>query len=192
VLVWCFLDIFRHMKMVICSWGCLIILCFQSVFGQKKEAGPVIKDFGKVWKVQNADYPTKTAQEFKVVFDVMNSPDNPSQRNASIETAARFLNMHAQSGVPIAQLHVALVVHNKASKDLITNEAYQNRFGIDNPNAEMIAQLLDADVDILFCGQSSMSRNFPKNELIPGVQLALSAMTALIQLQNEGYTFIKF
>jgi intracellular sulfur oxidation DsrE/DsrF family protein len=122
----------------------------------------------------------------------MNSPADTTQQNASIETAARFLNMHAQNGVPAEQMKVALVVHNKASKDLITDIAYKKRYGVENPNSEMINQLLEANVAIIFCGQSSLSRNFPKQDLIPGVQLSLSAMTALIQLQNEGYTFIKF
>ena len=122
----------------------------------------------------------------------MNSPEDLTQLNASIETAARFLNMHAQSGVSKENMRVALVVHNKASKDIITNEAYQKRYGVDNPNAEMVSQLMDAGVDFIFCGQSSVSRNFPIEETIEGVQLSLSAMTALIQLQNKGYRLIKF
>ena len=100
--------------------------------------------------------------------------------------------MHAQAGVPIENMKVALVVHNKASKDIITDTAYQARFQMDNPNAEMVQDLLDAGVQFIFCGQSSVSRNFPIEETITGVELGLSAMTALIQLQNQGYRLIKF
>ncbi|MET1259516.1 DsrE family protein [Flagellimonas sp. DF-77] len=160
--------------------------------GQTKRSGPVIADYGKVWEVKDIDYRIAPDTELRVVFDIMASPENTNVRNSSIETAARFLNMHVQSGIPKSQLKVALVVHNKASKDIITDAAYEKRFGHGNPNAEMVAQLLAADVDIIFCGQSSLSRGYPKDELIPGVQLALSAMTALISLQNEGYRFIKF
>lgn len=159
---------------------------------QEKKAGPIIENFGKVWTIENPDLETPTETQYKVVFDIMNSPDDPTKLNTSIETAARFLNMHAQSGVPIENMKVALVVHNKASKDICTNEAYKNRYGVDNPNEEMIEALLYANVDFLFCGQSSLSRNFPIEETIPGVKLSLSAMTALIQLQNEGYRLIKF
>lgn len=162
------------------------------VYTQEKKAGPIINDFGKVWKIDNPDYEIQLGTEFKVVFDIMNSPEDRSQLNASIETAARFLNMHAQSGVPKKNLKVALVVHNKASKDIITNDAYQKRFGMDNPNAKMVSQLMDAGVEFIFCGQSSLSRNLPIDETIEGVQLSLSAMTALVQLQNEGYRLVKF
>ncbi|MDT0539853.1 DsrE family protein [Croceitalea sp. P059] len=162
------------------------------LFSQEKKMGPIIKDYGKVWSIKNLDYQVKLDSEFKVVFDIMNSPKDVNQRNASIETAARFLNMHGQSGVSKENMKVALVVHNKASKDIITNEAYKARYGTDNPNAEMVQQLIEAGVEFVFCGQSSLSRNFPIEETVPGVQLSLSAMTALIQLQNDGYRLIKF
>ena len=161
-------------------------------FSQEKKAGPIIENYGKVWKIDNPDYQTKTENKFKVVFDIMTSPDDLGRRNPSIETAARFLNMHAQSGVPAKNMNVVLVVHNRASKDICTNQAYKDRFGIENPNADMVKTLLDAGVGFIFCGQSSVSRNFPMNDVQLGVQLGLSAMTALIQLQNEGYSLIKF
>ena len=167
----------------------LMVVC---VLGQEKMAGPIIENYGKVWAIDSQDYTITPDTEFKVVFDIMSSPKDESQLNASIETAARFLNMHAQNGVSIEQMKVALVVHNKASKDIITNAAYQKRFGTDNPNSEMISQLMNVGVEIIFCGQSSRSRNIPKEDTIEGVQLSLSAMTALIQLQNSGYRLIKF
>jgi intracellular sulfur oxidation DsrE/DsrF family protein len=170
----------------------LIFLFTTSLQAQDKKAGPIIKDFGKVWAIDSPDYKTPTGIEYKVVFDIMNSPEDLSQLNASIETAARFLNMHGQSGVAKEDMKVALVVHNKASKDIITNAAYQKRYGVDNPNEAMVQELMDAGVEFIFCGQSSLSRNFPIEETIEGVQLSLSAMTALIQLQNEGYRLIKF
>ncbi len=169
-----------------------LLLSSAFVCGQEKKAGPILEDYGKVWAIDNPDFATDTSMEYKVVFDIMHSPESHMEVNKSIETAARFLNMHAQSGVPLAQLKVALVVHNKASKDIITNEGYMKRYAVKNPNYDMVQQLMDAGVEVILCGQSSKSRHFPKEELIPGSQVALSAMTALIQLQNNGYQLIKF
>lgn len=163
-----------------------------TLLAQTKKTGPIIKDFGKVWAIENPDFKVNPSKEYKAVFDIMNSPDSHESVNATIETAARFLNMHAQSGVPVENLKIALVVHNKASKDVITNKAYQKKYGTDNPNQELIKALMDAGGQIIFCGQSSLSRDFPREDLIEGVQLSLSAMTALIQLQDEDYRLIKF
>ena len=171
----------------------LITLLFQAtLIAQTKETGPVIKEYGKVWAIDNPDFKVDPNKEYKAVFDIMNSPENRESVNASIETAARFLNMHAQSGVPAKKLNVALVVHNQASKDVISNEAYQKKYGTKNPNQELIKALIDAGGQVIFCGQSSLSRGFPREDLIEGVQLSLSAMTALIQLQDENYRLIKF
>ncbi|GMN08986.1 hypothetical protein MTsPCn9_05580 [Croceitalea sp. MTPC9] len=170
----------------------LLALGYFAGVAQEKKAGPIIADYGKVWQIENQDYKIKKDTELKVVFDIMNSPEDKSSLNKSIETAARFLNMHAQSGVTKENMKVALVVHNRASKDIITNAAYKKRYDIDNPNSEMVEQLMDAGVEFIFCGQSSLSRDFPIEDTITGVQLSLSAMTALIQLQNNGYRLIKF
>jgi intracellular sulfur oxidation DsrE/DsrF family protein len=160
--------------------------------GQEKGAGPVIRNFGEVWKVENTTFATDTAEEFKVVFDVMDSPDSHMELNRTIETAARFLNMHVQNGIPAANLKVYLVVHNKATKDILDDPYYEDRFGMPNPNSALIKDLLRAGVGVVLCGQSSVSRQMPATQAIDGVQLALSAMTALVQLQNEGYQLIKF
>ncbi len=159
---------------------------------EERKSGPIIKDFGKVWEVNDPDFKLEKNGELKVVFDIMYSPDSHKELNRTIETAARFLNMHAQNGMASDQLKVALVVHHSASKDIMSNVAYRQLYGVDNPNFELIKSLLEADTQIIFCGQSSKSRKIPKDDLIENVQLALSAMTALIQLQNAGYSLIKF
>lgn len=176
-------------KLTVLSVCCI---SFGIGFAQEKKAGPVIQEYGKVWSIDSTSYSVEREMVFKVVFDIMSSPKDSTALNRSIETAARFLNMHAQNQVPLEQMKVALVVHGKASKDLFTNEAYRNRYGTDNPNAALITQLLNAGTEFILCGQSSKSRNIPIADTLDGVQLSLSAMTALIQLQNDGYRLIKF
>ncbi|MEX0274068.1 MAG: DsrE family protein [Flavobacteriaceae bacterium] len=162
------------------------------LFGQEKNTGPIIENYGAVWHVPDAHIPVDTTLVYKAIFDVMESPDDPPQLNRRIETVARYLNMHAQNGVPKEHLKAVLVVHNKASKDLITDRAYQSRFNRDNPNSQLLVELMDSGVEIVFCGQSSLSREFPREALVDGVKIALSAMTVLIDYQNKGYCLIKF
>ncbi|MGI9546240.1 MAG: DsrE family protein [Flavobacteriaceae bacterium] len=168
------------------------MLANQLLCAQIKKAGPVISDYGKVWNVDKLDYPTDSGRVYKAVFDVMKSPDSHEQLNPSIETVARYLNMHVRSGVAREQIYAAIVIHNEASKDIMTPEAYREKYGVTNPNHDLIQDLALAGVDIIFCGQSSLSRNIPKHSAMPEVRVALSAMTALIQLQDEGYRLIKF
>tara|TARA_R110002051_G_scaffold222237_2_gene285867 strand:+ start:230 stop:775 length:546 start_codon:yes stop_codon:yes gene_type:complete len=169
----------------------MLFILSNNTFAQTKNAGPIIEEFGKVFQIENPDVEVDVNKEFKVVFDVTGSSENMAELNLSIETAARFLNMHAQAGIPRDQLKVAMVVHSKAAKDLLNNTAYQKRYQIDNPNLNLIMALMDANVQVILCGQSAASRGFDRTELIPGVKISLSAMTALIQLNGEGYTILK-
>lgn len=169
----------------------VFLFCF-SLFSQSPKAGPVVDDFGKVYAIENPDFKIHKEKEYKAVIDVTGNWDNHDKRNSLIETAARFLNMHAQSGVPAEQLKVAIVIHGGATKDLITNEAYQKKFGRNNPNLKLVENLLEIDVPVIICGQSATHRGIKREELVPGVQLSLSAMTALVHLQSEGYQLIKF
>lgn len=93
--------------------------------------------------------------------------------------------MHGQAGVPAERLSGAIVVHGAASFELLDDEAYQARFGVDNPNGELLRELIATGQPV--CGQSAASRGVPTDPLIPGVKVALSAMTAFLMLQDEGY-----
>ena len=170
----------------------ILLISSYLCIAQVKEAGPVISEYGKVWRVQDQDYPLVKNFEYKAVFDVMNSPESHEMVNPSIETVARYLNMHAQNGIAAYNLKAALVIHNKASKDIMNDKAYEARYGKVNPNRELIEQLIQSGVDVIFCGQSSLSRNIPRENMIPDVKLSLSAMSALIQFQESGYRLIKF
>ncbi|MGW9686393.1 DsrE family protein [Flagellimonas sp. 2504JD1-5] len=169
-----------------------VFLIAETVVCQTPTTGPIIDDFGKVYKIDNPDFKVHPDKTYKAVIDVTGKNDSHDARNPLIETAARYLNMHAQSGVPAKQLKVALVVHGGASKDVISNTAYQKRYGKDNPNSDLVKSLLNIDVPVIICGQSATYHGIDRSELIEGVQLSLSAMTALVHLQDEGYQLIKF
>lgn len=162
-----------------------------SGISQEKKSGPVVEGYGQVWAIENPDFKTDTSQEFKVVFDVKDGPESDTEININLNTVARFLNLHAQNGIPLSQLKVALIVHGTAARNLLSDEAHQKRYQVKNPNRELVEKLLDAEVEVIMCGQSSKTRDLPKEDLIPGVKIALSAMTANIQLQNQGYRPIK-
>ncbi|MCJ7465292.1 MAG: DsrE family protein [Maribacter sp.] len=169
-----------------------LILCATNLIGQTQSKGPIITEFGEVFAVDRPEFAVDVTKEYKAVFDIMNSPESHQEINKSIETVARFLNMHAQSGVPVEQLKAAVVIHNAASKDVLSNAAYKKRYGTENPNAELLQALLNADVQVIFCGQSAAARDIPREDLIEGIRLSLSAMNALIQLQDKKYRLIKF
>lgn len=158
-----------------------------TVQGQKQtRPGPIVESAGAVFEV-DPDMKTPTDMDFKVAFDVSTAATAPDRLNTGFNTVARFLNMHAQAGVPEDRLHGAIVAHGGASFDLLDNEAYREKFGVDNPNGALLRELIAAGHPVILCGQSAASRGVPTDRLIPGVEVALSAMTAFLVLQDEGY-----
>lgn len=148
-------------------------------------AGPIIHAGGAVFPV-TPDFATPLDLDYRLAFDVSVGGDT-EQMSTSLNTVARYLNMHARAGVPRDQLLAAVVIHGTAVMDVLSPDAYHARSGGANPNQALLQELLDAGTRVIVCGQSAASRGFAASELADGVELALSAMTAFVALQREGY-----
>ncbi len=155
------------------------------------ETGPVFADFGPHAAVEGIDT-VPTDAEFSVAFDVAKAAEGDA-RNRGFESAARFVNMHVAHGVAEENIRIAVVVHGAALRDLLTDEARAARdYGETNPSGAMVRALLDGGVRIMVCGQSAAASAIAQADLIPGVEMALSAMTAHALLQQRGYTVNPF
>ena len=165
---------------------------FHTIAQNTRVDGEIIKGFGDFYSVENPDIKTDTTATFKVIFDVSKGSENRNEVNKYIVTAARFLNMHANEGMKPIQLKAAMAIHGSAWQDVLNNEAYNEKYGVDNPNFKLINELNAAGVDIIICGQTAGYREITRENINPSVKFALSAMTALLQYQNNGYKFIKF
>lgn len=147
--------------------------------------GPRVPSYGKTVPVPDAVLPADA--RFKVAFDLAAASEGEAV-NRNLDSAARLLNMHALAGVPDENVSVAIVVHGPAAMDVI-NDAKR---GSPNPSAGLVAELVAAGASIQLCGQTAASRGITQDDLLPGVTLSLSAMTAHALLQQDGYTLNPF
>lgn len=172
---------------------CVSALLFAgSVFAAEPQTGPVIEGFGPVFEVPEGSWNLKKNKKYKVSMDVSATADFSGELNRRFESAARFLNMHARNGIKPGNIEFVIVIHGSAGKDLLTDQAYRARYEEPNPNTVMLNVLDEAGVKIYLCGQTAAYRGFSVEELNPVVSMALSAMTAHVRLQAEGFTLIPF
>lgn len=153
--------------------------------------GPIIDGFGPAATVASAQQLPEDSQ-FKIAFDTAKGSDGDAL-NKTLESAARFLNMHGKAGVSVENIDIAVVIHGGAAFDLLSPAAHKaRRDGANNPNTALIAALTVNRVRIILCGQTAAYRDISLDELLPNVELSLSAMTAHAQLQSRGYTLNPF
>jgi len=147
--------------------------------------GPVIEDFGPVADVPGA-FSLAPETELRVAFDTSTAAE-ADDLNRTLVSAARFINMHGRAGVDPANIHLAIVLHGQAVRDVASVEGGQSV-----ANAALIEALLDHNVEIYVCGQSAAYYDVATDDLLPGVTMSISAMTAHALLQQDGYTLNPF
>lgn len=176
------------MKPATCLFTAALVLASLSATAGSElfRDGSVIAGYGKTAPVPDA-VPIPDGTLFKVSFDLSKGA-HQGDVNRGLDTAARFLNMHHAAGVPVDHIHLALVVHGSARNDLLGEEAY----GGSNPNAPLLAQLVKHGVKIYLCGQTAAYYDVDPEDLLPGVEISLSAMTSHALLQQQGYTLNPF
>lgn len=169
-----------------------VLMTIAPAFGDENafSNGPVFTDFGPVADI-DADFEIPEGMTLKSSFDVSKGAD-AGARNRSFESLARFINMHARSGIALDKMSLALVVHGSAVHDVADAAHYAEKVGGENANAPLIAALIDKGVRVIVCGQSAAYYDVENAELLPGVEMALSAMTAHAVLQQQGYAVNPF
>ena len=128
--------------------------------------GPVFKGFGTYTATEH-DVVIPRGTVLRHVYDV--TAATPGKRNPGFETAARFINSHVGNGMAERDVAVAVVVHGPAIAELTRPEVYAAR------NA----------------GPAN-AMGVKKADLLPGVELAISASSAHAILQAQGYTLNPF
>lgn len=172
--------------------GLFPVLLANAALASPPKKGPVVVDYGPVFEVPATAYNLKAGVRYRVSMDVAATAADQTAVNRNLESAARFLNMQAQAGTPMADLELAVVVHGPAARDLLTDDAYFEQFGLPNPNSGLLSGLQTAGVAVYICGQTAAYQGFQPADFHAGVTMALSAITAHARLQAEGFTLTPF
>ena len=152
--------------------------------------GPVFKGFGTHTPVEH-NVAIPKGMVLRHVYDVTKAA--PGKLNPGFETAARFINSHVANGVSERDVAVAVVVHGPAIVELTKPEVYAARnSGTSNASEAMVKEMLAKGVRFLVCGQAANAMGVKKADLLPGVELSISASSAHAILQAQGYTLNPF
>ncbi len=146
--------------------------------------------YSGVLPVENISNPADYTGTYKLLFDfAIGNPEEMKQgkENMGIEEIIRILNLHLAAGIPETRLNVAVVVHGPGVMSFLRNEEYMKRYGVNNPNIDLIEQLQKKGVEFTECGQTLQFREIDIAKMLPGIHKSQSARTALSTYQLKGY-----
>ncbi|WP_024851570.1 DsrE family protein [Hydrogenovibrio kuenenii] len=132
--------------------------------------------------------------DIKVVYDV-----NQSNMEAGIGQALYYvrglLEAYKGQGIPMKQLHISVVVHGAAGYWLLKDPKYQdyvgNPFDV-NPNDKVVRELVDHGVSVEICHVTMKAHHWKPEDILPEVKIVYDAYTRIIDLQMQGYAYVKF
>jgi intracellular sulfur oxidation DsrE/DsrF family protein len=151
---------------------------------------PGIPGEGAMHPLPNAAYQPPKDATYKVVFALTKAGDSPQEISPSLLRVARAVNLYASAGVPLSHLKFVAVAYGPATSTMLDDEHYKDKFGVANPNLGLIHKLRAAGVDVAVCGQAVFESNFETTWISHDVTLALSALTTITVLQQQGYALM--
>lgn len=136
--------------------------------------------------------PIQVRENLRIVYQV--TDDVPHEGvNKGLFYARKLINTYEKHGVAADQVHLHLVYHGTGIAAVV-NDAARKRLGAEttNPNGEILAELIKRGVQIELCENTMQQKGVKPAELMPGVKLVVGAFPRLIDLQLQGYAYIKF
>ena len=148
---------------------------------------PAIQGYGGVIEVPFEAIKPDPDESYKFVIEIKYGIEDKTKASTMLDYAARMYNLHIYSGVPKENIDVAIVVFSGATPISLSNEEYQKRFDVSNPNAELLEEMKRNGIRLIVCGQSMVYQEVKPDMIYPGIEMAVSRFTATSDLMKKGY-----
>jgi intracellular sulfur oxidation DsrE/DsrF family protein len=151
---------------------------------------PAIQGIGPVHVWPQAILRPDANTTYKAVFDVTKPAASNDKMNPGLDHIARTVNVFAAVGIPTSHLKFAVIIHGPATPIVLSDKEYQAKFGQANPNTGVIEALTKAGVQVMVCGNALGDMKFTPEQVNSNIKVALSALSTLIILQDQGYALL--
>lgn len=152
---------------------------------------PAIQSYGPVHVWPGVVLMPDKQTIYKAVFDVTQPSKDAKKVSPALDHVARAVNVFAAGGVPLDHMKFVVIVHGPATTDILNEKAYEAKFHAANPNLKVIDALRKAGVEVLVCGNALADLKFDPSEVNPQVKVALSALSTLVILEDQGYALMR-
>ncbi len=136
--------------------------------------------------------PIQVRENLRIVYQVTDDAFYEDV-NKGLFYARKLINTYEKHGIAADRIHLHLVYHGTGIAAVVNDQA-RKRLGVEtaNPNGELLAELIRRGVQVELCENTMQQKGVKPAELMPGVKLVVGAFPRLIDLQLQGYAYIKF
>lgn len=148
-----------------------------------------------VWPEESITEKPDSTMKYKLLIDLtagFTDAAKVKEINKGLAEIGRLINLHAAAGIPVRNIQVVVVARSTALPSFLNNDAFKQRYGIDNPNLSILKELEMAGAKFIACGQSMLELDIEKQSLLAPVKIAYSAKVALSSYQMQGYALFSF
>ena len=106
----------------------------------------------------------------------------------------RLVEDYETMGIPSNEVHLSAVFHGDAAYWMLKDRPYAafTKKAGPNPNQAIIRELIDLGVSVEVCAQTMHERGWSKEDLLPGIRIVAGAYPRIIDLEQQGYAYVRF
>ena len=136
--------------------------------------------------------PLQVRENLRIVYQVTEDAAHEGV-NKGLFYARKLIDTYRKHGIAPEQVHLHLVYHGTGIAAVVNDEA-RHRLGVEaaNPNGAILQELITRGVQVELCENTMQQKGVKPAELLPGVKLVVGAFPRLIDLQLQGFAYIKF
>jgi len=169
---------------------CLLLLLFSLLSNGQEWVTPVIEGYGKIKYSKNVAVQPDNNLEYKVVYKITTS-EMREGINKGLNSIAHAINMLGCKNILKDDVKIAATIQGPATSLILTDEAYQKKFGKNNPNTEVIELLSQYGVELFVCSQATAYKKIDVTDINENITEALSGSSVLINYQLNGYALMQ-
>ncbi|MFN8179802.1 MAG: DsrE family protein [bacterium] len=170
----------------------LLAVSAAAAAGWPEPKSPVIPEADGYVAIPGAAIAPDKTHVYRALFDATRAADAPTQLVPALNMVGSELNALAVAGVAPGNAKFVVVFHGAAMVGILDDRSYRAKFGVANPNLEVLAQLKKAGVELFVCGQNLAFDHVDPRTLAPEVTVASDALIVSMTYQNDGYAVLSF
>jgi intracellular sulfur oxidation DsrE/DsrF family protein len=183
-----FCSRYAGMKLLILI--CCLLFCYP--VSAQTSSSPIIPEADGFFILPGAALQPDKNHIYKAVYNATAMPDSPEKILPALNMAGSELNALGVYGIPVSHAKFAIVFHGDAVYGILDNNHYKQKFGMDNPNLNVLNELKKNGVELFVCGQNLLSENIDLKTISIDVSIASDALIVLMTYQNNGYALMNY